>query len=200
MCLYPEAAALLTRLTLADFTNAVCDAADCLPDPLLTIARRFAGSCETLGLEAALEVMQQEFAARWAHVSASTVAGEQRLGMWKDGLLAQAAQTTQGTSPRQIARRVKALSGVTPRDLNNLARAETLYGTIHRAFALAGASWAEIADQAGYADQAHMIRRLRQHTGFTPEELRTRMPVEEAFWAYRLLGQFFDRPDVIGNT
>lgn len=199
MCLYPEAVALLTGLTLASFTNAICDAADCLPAPLLTVARSFADACESTSIDAALEVMQQEFASLWAYASANRFDREQRLGLWKDGLVAKAAQTTQGTSARQLARRVKALSGVTERDLNNLARAETLYGTVHHASARSDTNWAQIADQAGYADQAHMIRRMRQHTGFTPEELRSRVQVEEAFWAYRVLGQYFDRPDVIGN-
>jgi AraC-like DNA-binding protein len=199
MCLYPEAVTLLTGLTLASFTNAGCDVTDCLPDPLLAAAHTFASSCETTYLEPALERMQQEFASLWAHASSNKSDHEQRLGLWKDGLVAQATRTIQGTSTRQIARRVKALSGVTQRDLNNLARAETLYGTMHHARTLDGMSWAAIADQAGYADQAHMIRRTRQHTGLTPEELRTRIPVEEAFWVYRLLGQYFDRPEVVGN-
>ena len=52
----------------------------------------------------------------------------------------------------------------------------------------------EVASVCGFADQAHMIRRMRRHTGFTPEQLRQSANSDEAFWAYRLLGQYFANP------
>jgi AraC-like DNA-binding protein len=54
--------------------------------------------------------------------------------------------------------------------------------------------WAALAAASGFADQGHMIKRLRQHTGFTPEQLRRVTPNDESLWAYRLLGQYFSRP------
>ena len=54
--------------------------------------------------------------------------------------------------------------------------------------------WAELAAASGFADQAHMIRRMRQHTGFTPQQLAERHRSDEALWAYRLLGQYFAKP------
>jgi hypothetical protein len=39
-----------------------------------------------------------------------------------------------------------------------------------------------------------MIRQMRRHTGFTPEQLRQSAREDEAFWCYRLLGQYFTEP------
>jgi hypothetical protein len=39
-----------------------------------------------------------------------------------------------------------------------------------------------------------MIRQMRRHTGFTPEQLRRSAGNDEAFWGYRLLGQYFTKP------
>jgi type VI protein secretion system component VasA len=38
-----------------------------------------------------------------------------------------------------------------------------------------------------------MIRRMRQYTGFTPEQLRQRARDDEAFWGYRLLREYFTK-------
>jgi hypothetical protein len=35
---------------------------------------------------------------------------------------------------------------------------------------------------------------MRRHTGFTPEQLRQSARNHEAFWGYRLLGQYFEKP------
>jgi hypothetical protein len=41
-----------------------------------------------------------------------------------------------------------------------------------------------------------MIRQMRRHTtGFTPEQLRQSAASDEAFWGYRLLGQYFEMPE-----
>jgi len=40
-----------------------------------------------------------------------------------------------------------------------------------------------------------MIRRMRKHTGFTPEQLRQGAPSDEALWGYRLLGEYFSKPN-----
>ena len=47
-------------------------------------------------------------------------------------------------------------------------------------------AWPALAQDAGYADQAHLCRETRRVTGFTPEELRRRIDTDEAFWAYRV--------------
>lgn len=47
-------------------------------------------------------------------------------------------------------------------------------------------NWAEVAQQSGFADQAHMCREIRRVSVLSPAELRRRVETDEAFWLYRL--------------
>jgi AraC-like DNA-binding protein len=105
-----------------------------------------------------------------------------------------AALTGSGHSTRQIARRVKSWTGVSERDLHGLGHTEQLYAELHDAILSGNVDWAGLAATSGFADQAHMIRQMRRHTGFTPEQLRQSARNNEAFWGYRLLGQYFTTP------
>lgn len=69
-----------------------------------------------------------------------------------------------GLSPRQFRRRCLEESGLTPKQLCRILRfrrALQLGGTVAR-------DWAGIAAEAGYFDQAHLIRDFREFTGQTP--------------------------------
>jgi len=83
---------------------------------------------------------------------------------------------------------------VSERDLQGLGHSEQLYAKLHEALQKGDVDWAGLAAVSGFADQAHMIRRMRRHTGFTPEQLRQSASSDEAFWGYRLLGQYFTNP------
>nr|WP_246574120.1 AraC family transcriptional regulator [Chelatococcus asaccharovorans] len=103
--------------------------------------------------------------------------------------------TDLGRSTRQIARRIKSWTGVSRRDIQGLGHTEQLYAKLHEALEKDDVDWAQLAATTGFADQAHMIRQMRRHTGLTPEQLRRRAREHEAFWAYRLLEQYFTMPD-----
>jgi AraC-like DNA-binding protein len=48
-------------------------------------------------------------------------------------------------------------------------------------------SWADLAAESGYADQAHLIRDVRRFTGHSPASLlRSVRSGDPAFWAYRV--------------
>jgi AraC-like DNA-binding protein len=68
-------------------------------------------------------------------------------------------------SPRQFRRRCLEQSGLTPKQLCRILR-------FRHAVSLAQAprkrDWAQIAAEAGYFDQAHLIRDFREFTGRTP--------------------------------
>jgi AraC-like DNA-binding protein len=68
-----------------------------------------------------------------------------------------------GLSARQFRRRAVEESGLAPKHLCRVLR-------FRRACALAagGAGWASVAGEAGYFDQAHLIRDFREFTGATP--------------------------------
>ena len=113
---------------------------------------------------------------------------------WSRSLALRAALTDIGRSTRQTARRVKSWTGVSQRDLRGLGRTEQLYAKLHEAIQEGDVDWAGLAAASGFADQAHMIRQMRRHTGLTPEQLRQSARNDEAFWGYRLLGQYFTKP------
>lgn len=78
-----------------------------------------------------------------------------------------AAAAALGVSPRSLQRLIVGATGQTPAAWLQLARARRAA----RAVAMAG-SLAELADQHGYADQAHMTRAFRRWFGTTPQRLR----------------------------
>jgi AraC-like DNA-binding protein len=72
-----------------------------------------------------------------------------------------------GYSHRAFLTRFRAAVGLSPKRYGRVRR-------MHRALAgmATSRSWAEIAADAGYADQAHLVRELRELAGVTPTQLR----------------------------
>lgn len=113
-------------------------------------------------------------------------AGIARISGWSHALLARAALSGPGRSARSIERRVKRWTGQTRRSLDFYSTFEDL----HRISARSDDnSLADLALQAGYADQSHMGRAVRRGTGFSPARLNQLITTKEAFWCYRLLGE-----------
>jgi AraC-like DNA-binding protein len=73
-----------------------------------------------------------------------------------------------GYSTRQLHRRLLPVFGYGPQHLGRVLR---LVRAV--ADADAGRRWAEVAQRAGYVDQAHLAREVRALTGATPSELRS---------------------------
>lgn len=46
--------------------------------------------------------------------------------------------------------------------------------------------WAGLAQEDGFADQAHLVRATKRITGFSPMEFTRRYEQDESFWLYRL--------------
>ncbi|QEH32052.1 transcriptional activator FtrA [Aquisphaera giovannonii] len=76
------------------------------------------------------------------------------------------------TSRRQVERRVRALTGTSPKRLAGLARFQRARDAIWAdpAIGLAG-----LAISAGYSDQAHMTREFRRYAGQTPARFAREM-------------------------
>lgn len=75
-----------------------------------------------------------------------------------------------GWSRRHLVNRFTAEFGLPPRDLGRLHR----FGVAQQ-YARSGASWAQVAAHAGYADQAHLSREFREFAGRTPTAWRNEM-------------------------
>jgi transcriptional regulator GlxA family with amidase domain len=69
-----------------------------------------------------------------------------------------------GWSHRHLIARFRQQVGLTPKTAARLVRFEALLARLRER----PASWARLAAEAGYADQAHLVRDFRSFTGRTP--------------------------------
>lgn len=75
-----------------------------------------------------------------------------------------------GLSERQFQRRFQIEVGLTPKQFARIVR---LRAAAIDAAMLEGVSWAEVAADRGYADQAHLVREFAQILGMSPTEFKT---------------------------
>jgi AraC-like DNA-binding protein len=73
-----------------------------------------------------------------------------------------------GLSPRHFRRRFTALVGLSPKELARLRRLRASAA----AAVVEGRSWADAANEHGFADQAHLVREFRSLLGHAPREFR----------------------------
>ena len=139
---------------------------------------------------AILQALERGLAARWQAVQGRHSAQPtlRQLGRhWVERLALQGREWRRGLSPRQVERRIKAFSGRSLREWQSLVRAEGVFFAARDRFE-AGLpyDWAGIAQDEGFADQAHLSRMARRITGFAPSEFAVRFAEDESFWVYRL--------------
>jgi AraC-like DNA-binding protein len=93
------------------------------------------------------------------------------------GALADAA----GVSGTHLAMQFKSHVGVTPKRVARIYRFARLILSVD---ALRPVDWSQLAQTAGYFDQAHFSREFKDFTGHTPTDylaLRRRFPAEQGF-------------------
>ena len=106
---------------------------------------------------------------------------------WVERLAWQAHQWQRLHSPRHVERRIKSFSGRSLRDWQSLVKTEGLFFAARDRYETGQAfEWSSLAHDAGFADQAHMIRVTKRITGFSPTEFAQRFIEDESFWLYRL--------------
>ncbi len=123
---------------------------------------------------------------RWRACAHSPAAPPRRYRDWMQNLALKAVAGGHGDSLRQVERRIKRWSGQSLQALRRVSRAESTFHRVRREMEAGEVLWSALAQDAGYADQAHLCRETRRVTGFSPEELRRRIEADEAFWAYRV--------------
>lgn len=133
--------------------------------PSLTDRLAAAGSAE-----AAAQVLDAFVAALTPEYEPDT-AVEQAVRMLRSGQArhVRALADAVGISERQLRRRFTEAVGYGPKTLHSVLRFQHALNLSRRAGASAGL--ADIAHQAGYADQAHFTREVRRLAGMTPTEL-----------------------------
>ncbi len=91
-----------------------------------------------------------------------------------------------GTTSRTIERAFREHVGLTPKMLARVLRFQSVFARTRDP----RASWADVAVECGYYDQAHLIRDFRQFARLTPIELtRLERPLTEAFTRNRRLSR-----------
>ena len=102
----------------------------------------------------------------WARSAEPPRLGTRLVALLLAGRSVAAAADALGYSPRQLQRRTLPVFGYGPQHLGRVLR-------LGRALTRAdhGVAWAAVAQQAGYADQAHLARDVRSLTGLSPTAL-----------------------------
>ena len=98
---------------------------------------------------------------------------------------------------RQTIRATRKALGVGVSDLRRFARGEAAFGELSARLKDSdkAVSLADIAAEAGYADQSHLSRECKAVTGRTPREFLRGFEGDEADWIYRATRALVDRPD-----
>jgi AraC-like DNA-binding protein len=140
--------------------------ADELRDRTVPLAQIWSGH-ETAGLTERVTVDPARALAAWARSAEPPLLGSRLVTLLRGGRSVAAAADALGYSPRQLQRRALPVFGYGPQHLGRVLR-------LGRALARAadGGAWAAIAQEVGYADQAHLARDVRSLTGVSPTALR----------------------------
>jgi AraC-like DNA-binding protein len=180
---YPDALHALSGVDMAAQVGRFVPAGDLLGAPwqALTPALMAATS------DAARAKLVDDFLdARWQAVRGQADSERGVLGDWVRRLGVQAASSGIGRSARVAERRVKSWAGLPMRTLQRMGRAEQAL-LAARAEQIDGKiSWADVAADAGYADQSHLTRETRALTGLSPAALAHLMAHDDSYWMYRI--------------
>ncbi len=139
---------------------------------------------------ATLAALEHHLAEPWQALQAepSPMVSLRRLGRhWVERLAWQAYQWRRTLSPRQVERRILAHSGRSLRQWQSLVRTEgAFFAARERHAAGQPFDWAGLAQDEGFADQAHLCRETKRITGFSPSDFARRYIEDESFWLYRI--------------
>jgi AraC-like DNA-binding protein len=182
---YPEAMARLLGHPIAPLLDKT------LPLEEVAPADMFA-RCEAVLCEAVNPFfrLQNELEAMWS--APSLARPVLHLSHWVRGLTTQLAHSGSGRSLRQWQRRFREWTGQSQRDLQKFIRLEEAFIRRHAQGVTRMPSFADVAADAGFADQSHMGREVRRVTGESPGRFGERLVHDQAFWYYRLIAGMYE--------
>jgi hypothetical protein len=178
---YPHALHRLTGIAMPDCVDRFRALDDVFDADWLAMAQNILCADDD---EARVQAIEQFLLPRWQQVDCQASA----LGDWVRRMAAQAATAGWGQGVRNLERRIKTWAGQPLRKLRRLHRAETSFLET-RTIGEQGESalpWTEVAQRAGYADQAHFCRETRAISGLSPSGLARAWREEESYWIYRV--------------
>jgi AraC-like DNA-binding protein len=186
--LYPDALRPLLAVSLRNLIDRTLPAREVLaPDWIQRLEVLFDAAPDVLTAPGrCFDHVQQRLAEAWPGPEAVAFGGGVRLEDWLLALTIRAAGSRLGRGVRQLQRRFTDWTGLSRRELEAFAQAERLFLlTMNQKQDIDAV---RLAADAGYADQSHMIRRVRRVTGLPPRQLLDRIQHDEAYWVYRVLG------------
>jgi len=180
---YPDALHALSGVDMAAQVGQVAPAGERLGAPWQALTAALAA----LPSDTARAALVDDFLdRRWQTVRGQAGLERGVLGDWVRRLAVQAASSGMGRSARVAERRVKAWAGLPMRTLLRMGRAEQALLAARAEQADGKISWADVAADAGYADQSHLTRETRALTGLSPAALAHVMAHDESYWMYRI--------------
>ncbi|QOT80135.1 AraC family transcriptional regulator [Cupriavidus basilensis] len=187
VCFAADAARVLLGLDLAAVQDRFVAAHAVLDAAWWPFLQALLDAADDAATQAALEL---HLAPRWQALQGGTspMPSLRRFGRhWVERLAWQANAWLRTHSPRQVERRIKAHSGRSLRQWQSLVKTEGVFFSARDRYE-AGLpfDWAGLAQDEGFADQAHLSRASKQITGFSPSEFARRFDEDESFWLYRL--------------
>lgn len=187
LCFTADAAQALLGVELSTVHDRFLPASDLLGDAWRPFLDALLNADDDAATLAALE---QHLAPRWLAVRGrnSAIASLRQAGRhWVGRLARQASEWRQTHSPRQVERRIKSYSGRSLREWQSLVKTEGAFFAAREQYEAGQAfDWAALAQDEGFADQAHLSRAVKRITGFSPSDFAQRFIEDESFWMYRL--------------
>jgi len=183
LMLMPDAFRALTGLQPSQFVNRFVDVHEVLPEAWCAMCHDVLAAPDD---DARVALMEDFLDPLWQAARPESTTPGRRYHDWAQAIAMRAATSGLGRSARQVERRIKEWTGQPLRSLRGISRAERAFLDGISSGRDDSVNMAEVAVEAGYADQSHMCRESRRVSGFTPDELRRRTRDDEAFWVYRI--------------
>lgn len=181
--IYPEAMARLLGRPVTPWLDRTVPLEEVASSALLS-------ACQAvLAADRPFARLEVELEALWAYPAQARPVPY--LGDWVRSLATRATHSTLGRSLRQWQRRIHEWTGQSQRDLQVFVRVEEAF---LRRFTVSDApstNLADVAADAGFADQSHMGRDIKRVTGVPPARFGERLAHDESFWYYRLIADQF---------
>jgi hypothetical protein len=197
MLMYPDAAQALTGLAIGPHVDRYSRFADLFDPDWRRMAREVIDAEDDRARVRSIEAFLRP---RWAAVQArrhgehgascgglATAVDPARIEQWVGAVLAQAPKGDGKVGERQVARRIRASTGQSSRQLRGLARMESALIGANLGDGARRVHWSDLAVESGFSDQAHLCREFRRHIGMRPGDLGRGLTHESA-WVLRIWG------------
>jgi AraC-like DNA-binding protein len=183
MLIMPDALHALTGFQPAGLVDRSCDAADVFCSEWLAMLNAV---FEEPNLADRVRLIEDFLETRWRAEPADRWRTARTYRDWAEGLALRAVVSGVGRSVRQTNRRIRSWAGLPLASVMGMSRAERALIDAQIAHAHGRVKWADVAADAGYADQPHLCREVRRVTGLSPQQLLDSIESDECFWIYRL--------------